>query len=367
MRQHSTRTASVWAAVCAGALTLAACGGGDGSEADATVPASATAGAATTTAATEITEVTEPVDVTEESGTTDETTADAEQAETTEIADSTVPTESTQVVATTQPAATETTTTTAPTTASTTPSVEATPAAQRLRDAAAATLALTSFESVLVADQVASSRTENITALAAFDYDALVGSVDFTVVEGDTTDSVVILADGESFWMRVLDRDLDALPNGRTWITGSASLLRAGSAQFEPANTLGALAGLLVVDAPVVSLGADTTADGIAVERFEVLVDYDAAYEVERDLSSVYAVDLRRTGAVMDIDVAIDADGIVREFGAVVTSSEAPELSASYVLTVSSPGSPIAAPEPPDPSLVAIGPEADALLDQYFG
>lgn len=359
-RTRTTPTAICLTGYAAAALTLAACGASEdaGSGASA-APASTSITVASTTPETQ------QVGADEDADEAADAVAEATDAVTTEPG---TPTD--DPPATDAPSATEPTTvasTAQPLEGSepTAGDADVTSVGQRLRDAAATTLALTSFEATVIADQETPTRTDNLVGNASFDYDAFVGSVEFTIVQSDTTDSIAIVANGDSFWMRVLDRDLEALPEGRSWITGPASLLRADSAQFEPANTLGVLAGLFVVD-DAEELGSGTSADGAPVERFRATVDYDAAYDADARRASMYFPDLRGTDGIMVIDVAIDRDGVVREFSAVASSQRAPDVRANYVLSVSSPGGSIAVPEPPDPTLVATGPEADELRARFF-
>lgn len=284
-------------------------------------------------------------------------------------ADVTAPT--TTAPTTALPATTAAPVTTAPTT--TAPLVAEREPAEILRDSVVASLSARSFSADVLFDVRLFEQTLTLSADATVDYETIVAEAVFSgTVDGVPTE-LEVRSDGTSMWLRPDGAEYPALPDGAQWVRGSASRL-TGAGTLDPAGLLGAIIALRGAKTVEV-IGAEIAIDGVEVTRYATSIPYEDAVAASGDLQADFerAIRLTELPAVLDIEVTIGADDIVRTFDADigvlddVAGADEIDLDGLYSISVTGVGEPVLPPIAPNPAVVSEGPAAEAILDQLIG
>lgn len=231
-----------------------------------------------------------------------------------------------------------------------------------VQDAVDATLAVRAFSIESDLDLSLGGQRLELTTEGDVDYDAVIADFELAVVQGGERQEVGLLSDGETVWVRSTGPNVPTFPDGATWLAGDATRLSSAST-FEPSGLLGTVF-LLRGASEVEEVGTDEI-DGVEVTRYATTFTYDDAATAAGSDAGTLADAFSLTGAAtslpLEVEVAVGADGIVRELDFELVGGDVP-ASGGYDFELSNVGEEVDAPSAPDD--VATGPEADALLDQ---
>lgn len=243
------------------------------------------------------------------------------------------------------------------------PPTDAEDPAAFVRDSVDATLAANSFqiesELALTLDAMAFALTVD----GPVDYRSLVADVVIGITSGSDDGSMSIRADGDTMWVAADGSGVPAMPGGSTWIEGDASRLDTADS-FGSEGLLATIYALRAAE-DVTSDGEEEI-DGVSTTRYSSSFTYGEAVEAAGPDSAAFAEAFSLRGfdhAVIDIEVWIGDDGVIRRLTYDLEESEPGSLTGSYDLSLTAVDEEVDAPEAPDPSEVTSGPEAEAWLD----
>ena len=235
---------------------------------------------------------------------------------------------------------------------------------QVLEDATDATLASSKFgiEAAASFRSEPGEQTLELTAEGSVDYDATVADVRFGLDQQGQTQSIEILADGETAWVSSQGGAAPTFPGGATYVAGDAATL-ADASSFTPESLLGVVFVLRAGDEA--EAGDPEEVDGVEASTYSFTVPYDEAVEAAGDGAEAFQSALSLTGAAAQADlvveVAVGPDDVVRRLDLTIEGGDVP-VGGGYELSLSDVGADVEAPEPPAEDDVATGPEAEADL-----
>lgn len=250
----------------------------------------------------------------------------------------------------------------------TTTTTEVKPAdpAKVLRDAADATLDATSFTVDSKLKLELGAQLFRLSSKGSIDYDSIVGDVLLNVDSTESRTEIDIRTDGTKFWIRPEGDQTPTIPDGKTWIEGSASRLKKSSS-LTPKGLIGVILGLRgTKTAKQVDTG---TADGIATTTYETTVAYDDAVKAAgRDAKAFTSSLSLRAPKIPDLvmKVEVGADGIIRNFDLTVQASANTPLDGTYAVKLTDVNKKVKAPKAPPAADTLTGPRAERLLDKLL-
>ncbi|MBD8870772.1 hypothetical protein [Nocardioides donggukensis] len=234
--------------------------------------------------------------------------------------------------------------------------------AEVLADAVDATLGVDSFVVDTKAALTIGETDISLTAAGAVDYEALVADAGITVQQGEAGGEIEIRADGESVWFRTEGEQVPAIPQGKSWVQGEASILD-GAATFDPAGLAGVVIALRAAEDVVE--GGTKEIDGVQAREFSTTVTYADAVEAAGEDAGKLESSLSLTGTADQADLVIVAwvgeDDVIRDFDLDIEAGDVP-VDGTYTVDVSGVDEDVEAPEAPAEEDVLTGAEADAFL-----
>lgn len=195
------------------------------------------------------------------------------------------------------------------------------------------------------------------------DYSALVADVELRIESSTGSGSMAVRSDGETLWIGADGEGVPAMPAGATWVEGQASLLDAAES-FGSEGLLGAIYALRAAD--TVEAHETEETDGISTTRFTTSFTYSEAVDAAGPDRDAFAESFSLRGfdhAVIDVEVWIGDDGVIRRLTYALDESDPGELTGSYDLTLTGVGEAVESPEAPASGEVTTGPEAEAWLE----
>lgn len=235
-----------------------------------------------------------------------------------------------------------------------------------LEAATDATLASERFGIEYAASLQFGEQTLDLTAEGSVDYGATVADVRLGVEQQGQTQSVEILADGETAWVASQGESAPTLPGGATYVSGPAATL-AEASTFTPEGILGVVLVLRSGDAAEV--GDTEEVDGVEATTYSFTVPYEEAVAAAGPDAQAFQTALSLTGAAAQADlvveVAVGSDDVVRTLDLTIEGGDVP-VGGSYDLTLSEVGAEVEPPAAPAEDDVATGPEAEAIFEQLL-
>lgn len=239
-------------------------------------------------------------------------------------------------------------------------------AAEVLDDAVDATLGIERTSVELLAMLDIDGQQLELGAEGRVDYEAVVADVTFSTEQQGTTQSLQIIADGETAWVSGEGAAVAAFPEGFTYLSGPADELGAASS-FDPIDLVGVV--LALRGAEEVEGGDTEEVDGVESRVYTTTVPYVDAVEGAGDDAEAFQSALSLTGdadvADLEIEVAVGPDDVVRRLELDIEAGDVP-VGGSYTLTLTGVGEDVDVPEAPPADEVATGPEAEALFTQLL-
>ena len=235
-----------------------------------------------------------------------------------------------------------------------------------LEAATDATLASERFGIEYAASLQFGEQTLDLTAEGSVDYGATVADVRLGVEQQGQTQSVEILADGETAWVSSQGATAPPVPGGATYVSGPAATL-AEASTFTPEGILGVVLVLRSGDAAEV--GDTEEVDGVEATTYSFTVPYEDAVAAAGPDAQAFQTALSLTGAAAQADlvveVAVGSDDVVRTLDLTIEGGDVP-VGGSYDLTLSEVGAEVEPPAAPAEDDVATGPEAEAIFEQLL-
>jgi hypothetical protein len=230
-------------------------------------------------------------------------------------------------------------------------------------DSVDATLAANSFEIdselALLLDRTDLALTVN----GPVDYEKLVADVEMEVDSGTASGTMAVRVDGETLWLAADGEGVPAMPGGSTWVEGPASLLEDAES-FGSEGLLGTIYALRAAEE--VEAHETQEAGGVTSTRFTTSFTYGEAVEASGPDRDAFTESFSLRGfdhAVIDVEVWIGDDGVIRSLTYALDESEPGRLTGSYDLTLTAVGEPVDQPDAPDAVDVTSGPEAESWLE----
>lgn len=230
-------------------------------------------------------------------------------------------------------------------------------------DSVDATLASSSFgiESELALRVDAMDLTLSVSG--PVDYSELVADVELQVESSTGSGSMTVRSDGETLWIGADGEGVPAMPGGATWVEGDASLLDAAES-FGPDGLLGTIYALRAAED--VEVGGSEDVEGVTTTRFTTSFTYSEAVDAAGPDRDAFAESFSLRGfdhAVIEVEVWIGDDGVIRRLTYALDESDPGELTGSYDLTLTGVGEAVESPDAPASADVTTGPEAEAWLE----
>jgi hypothetical protein len=237
-----------------------------------------------------------------------------------------------------------------------------------------ATLAAPSFTMSTVVDLTTGPRKSHLVASGSVDLPLLIVDMAVSLESGSQKGESETRANGTNVWVRAENdgvNELD-LPDGKLWVEGEAArLTELTSFDQGTLDLLGVLLTLRAADGTEMT-GTDSL-DNTKVTRYRTSLTYeDAVAAAGPDTDALkQALSLEaETPVILNIDVAIGSDGVIREF--VLTSdtgsdADSAGLVVDYRASLTNVGLAVDAPEPPPRDETVTGRQAETILDGRSG